>query len=281
MEIFSEAAYEEYRKEETIMDKPTVNMTNWELYVYEDRYSLSGTADFHPVLGKNAYISRTSAFSRCEFQDDVLRYETRNTVYVCPLKYMTLFPYVNVVREYKRELSRRAEHSEDPLDKIIAASAKLSLGHDQADDSEDEFLAKVKALQEIGREELKTSSEEEDRRLMNCAMQYEDCIYLEVTKSPENMKLAWHLDGQVGVVLPMIHTGMYQDSVLYMDEALDFRYFPRGWVHENERMETYSWSDNIRCAVIKNETGDRISFNGEDLAADEVKVFFRTAQTMA
>ena len=42
------------------MDKATVNMTNWELYVYEDHYSLSGTADNHPMLGKNTYVSRAS-----------------------------------------------------------------------------------------------------------------------------------------------------------------------------------------------------------------------------
>ena len=41
------------------MDKATVNMTNWELYVYEDHYSLSGTADIHPALGKNVYVSQT------------------------------------------------------------------------------------------------------------------------------------------------------------------------------------------------------------------------------
>ena len=43
------------------MSKATVNMTNWELYVYEEQYSLSGTADNHPSLGKNTYVSKTSS----------------------------------------------------------------------------------------------------------------------------------------------------------------------------------------------------------------------------
>ena len=49
------------------MDKATVNMTNWELYVYEDHYSLSGTADDHPMLGKNTYVSRASSLFNLNF----------------------------------------------------------------------------------------------------------------------------------------------------------------------------------------------------------------------
>lgn len=38
------------------MEKAIVNMTNWELYVYNDRYNLSGIADSHPNLGKDTYV---------------------------------------------------------------------------------------------------------------------------------------------------------------------------------------------------------------------------------
>ena len=54
------------------MSKATVNMTNWELYVYEEQYSLSGIADNHPSLGKNTYVSKTSSLINYIFIDDVL-----------------------------------------------------------------------------------------------------------------------------------------------------------------------------------------------------------------
>lgn len=70
---------------------------------------------------------------------------------------------------------------------------------------------------------------------------------------------------------------MFQDSVLYMKYArendpcsLDFRYFPKGW---GDIMETYSWSDNIKIAVIKNDTGDSLRFNNVDIPIGETKVF--------
>lgn len=63
------------------MDKSTVTMMNWELYVYRGRYRLSGTADYHPVLGRNAYIAQTSDLVSSKWENDVLFYETRNTIY--------------------------------------------------------------------------------------------------------------------------------------------------------------------------------------------------------
>ena len=90
-------------------------------------------------------------------------------------------------------------------------------------------------------------------------------------------KLVYHLGDAVGIVNPGVHIGMFQDSVLYMKYAtaedpcaLDFRYFPRGF---GDVMETYSWSDNIKQAVIKNEKGHSLIFNHEEIAPGETKVF--------
>ena len=41
------------------MEKAKVKMTNWELYVRDGRYNLSGTADNHQKLVRNVYIDRT------------------------------------------------------------------------------------------------------------------------------------------------------------------------------------------------------------------------------
>ena len=81
----------------------------------------------------------------------------------------------------------------------------------------------------------------------------------------------------MGIVNPGVHIGMFQDSVLYMKYAteedpcaLDFRYFPKGF---GDVMETYSWSDNIKQAVIKNQKGHSLIFNHEEIAPGETKVF--------
>lgn len=69
------------------MEKAKVTMRNWEPYVYDGEYNLSGTADVHPRLGRNVYVATTSTLVKASLEEDVLIYETRNTVYHCPLKY--------------------------------------------------------------------------------------------------------------------------------------------------------------------------------------------------
>jgi hypothetical protein len=112
---------------------------------------------------------------------------------------------------------------------------------------------------------------------MELAGKYEDCVYLEVSNVGSGDLLAYHLGKYTGVVQPDIHVGMFQDSILYMkygyddeEDSLDFRYFPKGM---NEVMETYSWSDNIKYAVIKNETGDTLIFNRIKIPEGETMVF--------
>ena len=110
---------------------------------------------------------------------------------------------------------------------------------------------------------------------MEIAKKYDDCIYIEVSKISSGDNLAYHLGDDCGIVKPYIHVGMFQDSVLYMkyrqdeeDTALDFRYFPKGTL-----METYSWSDNIKQAVIKNMKGYSIFFNEQEVLPGETKIF--------
>lgn len=258
------------------MEKPTVLMRNWELYVYNEEYNLSGTADHHPNLGKDVYISHTSKLIGFSLKADILRYETRNTVYVCPLKYMTQYPYSNVVEEYKQKLTHRADFSENALDRIIAITAKIATNSEE----KDEYLEYVKKLQGKGQKELKKTTEEDNRRLCEVAMQYEDSIYIEVSNVEQGNKLAYHIGDHVGVVEPTVHSGTFQDSVLYMkygrkgDDgcALDFRYFPKMCGYY---METYSWSDNIKKVVIKNECSYNIAFNKEPVLQGETRVFLK------
>ena len=256
------------------MEKTKVMMRNWEPYVYDGEYNLSGTADVHPRLGRNVYVATTSTLIKASLEEDVLIYETRNTIYCCPLKYMRVSPYGNVVQEYRKKLAH-LDTSENALDRIIAAAAKISLG--EPEDTTDELVRKIRILQKTGQQEIARMEEQEKQHLIEIAGKYEDCVYIEVSSVHSGSKLAYHLGDAVGIVEPRVHSGMFQDSVLYMKYAteedpcaLDFRYFPRGF---GGVMETYSWSDNIKQAVIKNQKGYSLIFNGEEIAPGETKVF--------
>ena len=128
-----------------------------------------------------------------------------------------------------------------------------------------------------GQREIAQMEEQEKQHLIETAGKYEDCVYIEVSSVHSGSKLADHLGDAVGIVKPGVHIGMFQDSVLYMKFAteedscaLDFRYFPKGF---GDVLETYSWSDNIKQAVIKNQKGHSLNFNGEEIAPGETKVF--------
>ena len=296
------------------MGKPIVNMTDWNLYIYEGkynpsegyvcerRYNLSGVADAHPRLGRNTYIMHSSSLERFSFEKDVMTYETRNTIYVCPLKYMKVYPYRNVLPEYKEKLAHLDEQSDCILDQIIAATARLALQADKitgeeefwrlqlqravnwealgldADNMDDEMAQKIIRLSNEGQKEIVEAKEREERRLLEIVQQYEDSVYLEVSKVDTGDTLAYHLGTDMGTVVPQVHTGMFQDSVLYMKYAteddpcsLDFRYFPKGMF--GDTMETYSWSENIRQAVIKNVGERPLEFNHSRIEPGETKVF--------
>lgn len=262
------------------MDKATVNMTNWQLYVYDGVYNLSGTADHHPSLGKNVYVSRTSDLIDYSFTNDVLTYETRNTIYVCPLKYVTTRPYLNVVDTYKEELTHLSEKTENVLDQIISALAKLSIeveAKDHEDFLNDSMLTGIKELQVKGQAEIEEMKQKENNRLIGIASGYEDCVYIEISNVAGGDLLAYHIGEYVGVIEPSLHSGMFQDSILYLKYAtedvpcsLDFRYWPMGW---GDALETYSWSDNIKQAVIKNETGYDLQFNHITIPVGETMIF--------
>lgn len=254
------------------MDKSTVTMMNWELYVYRGRYRLSGTADHHPVLGRNVYIAQTSDLVSSKWENDVLFYETRNTIYQCPLKYMSTSPYGNVVDSYKEKLSHLDEESDSVLDKIIAAAAKIATG------KTDEFAEDILRRTEEGKKELEKQEEADNQRMFAVIRDIPDCVFLEVNQVETGDKLAYHIGERFGTIEPMLHSGMFQDSILYTkyemeedDVSLDFRYFPRGM---GSVMKTYSWSDNIKCAVIKNEKEYEIMFNSEKVEPGETKIFY-------
>lgn len=270
--------------------KNRVSLYNWQLYLSGGKYFLSGIAEYYPGYGKGIRIGKTSSIQKFSLNDDVLYVETKHTIYSCPLKYMTVQPYMNVVMGHVWELSELTYDESKPEDMVVSVSARIRLkngggyNYDPAKGfkeiqpvnvREDEFFRHVEELQKIGQEELKKREEEDDKRMLNFVRDYEDSIYLEIHNLYSGDKLAYHMGDELGIQKSDFHCGDFQDSILYVkyldktEEWVDFRYFP----HIGNGMETYSWSDNIQRAVIRNETEKDIFFNDEKIMPGETKVF--------
>lgn len=272
------------------MEKQKVTMSNWSIYQDKNKeYNLSGTADIHPKLGRDVYVSYTSKLEHYELNEDVLTYETKNTIYMCPLKYMnTKNPIYANNRDYLKEIIDRNQ-SEDILEKIVKSEAEISL-HKLVDFKYNKETNEYDKLREPvfsdftnyiinlsieGKEELKKNRELEENRMISFLKDnnYENSLYIEISNISAGDKLAYrmNIDGEIkeGVVYPYIHSGMFQDSILYTEYGiLDFRYFPN-W----NGMSTYHWSDNIEKVYVKNVMDVKFTFNGEEVDIGETKEF--------
>ena len=169
-----------------------------------------------------------------------------------------------------------------------------------------EVKERLSELMMIGRREIEEENKKQEEHLLEAAKKYEDCIYIEMKQIARGDKLAYNIGGKIGLIEPALHIGNFQDSVLYMkyiedeeDEnevSLDFRYWPMAdkddipvfvmtddghyveqprehKVKEKQKVMTYSWSDNIKRAIIKNSSNILIEFNGQNIAIGETKVF--------
>ena len=275
-------------------EKNRIDLYNWQLWFSEGEYRLSGIAEYYPDYGKDCNIHGTSTILNTKLEDDILRVETKHSFYSCPLKYMKVEPYGNLVFDIMDGLSHFADGSDDPVKKIVAVSAKMRIkagGQRWLDGEmprlekikpapveEDDFYRYIEELQKKGQEELKERKEEDEKRLMDAVKDYEDSVYLEVYDADNPGKLVFKIGEESGIIDPWCHSGMFQDSILYTrypegdGQYIDFRYFPRGW---GSSMETYGWTENIKQAVIKNAGEKSITFNGEPINPGETKIFAR------
>ena len=249
--------------------KKTVEMTNWMVSRRYGEYNLCGTADKHPKLGRNVFVAYTSMFESCKLEDDILYYETKNTLYKCPLKYMDPHPYDKYDEEYIEKLLESLKE-DDLLDNIIGAEVELTKGTKNS-----ELSSKISDLIVKGQEEIKHRREKHEQEAINYLKEngYKNSVYLNVSSIGGGDMLAYNVtvdDKEVsGVSYPYVHTGMFQDSVLYtIGGVLDFRYFPK-----HDSIETYHWSDNIERAYIRNDMEYTFIFNGEYIAPGEIKEF--------
>ena len=157
------------------MEKATVKMKNWELSIMRGRCNLSGIADNHPRLGKDAYIGHTSYLVKYTLEDDILTYETRNTIYICPLKYIAEADEgakEGILKEYYENLEAEERLSE---------------------------------LMMIGRIEIEEENKKKEEHLLEVAKKYEDCIYIEMKRIKDGDKLAYNIGGKAGFIEPQRH----------------------------------------------------------------------------
>lgn len=86
-------------------------------------------------------------------------YIMSNIMYKCPLKYMHTEPYINYVPEYIEESVNRDKGSSSILDKIIAASAKLTKGVDL----DNEFVAHILEVTKNGKKEIEAIEKADEK----------------------------------------------------------------------------------------------------------------------
>ena len=72
----------------------------------------------------NKLRSCTPIIVKSSFEDDVLTYETKNTVYVCPLKYMSVHPFSDMVPDAILKMTHQGDDSDDILDKLVLVRRK-------------------------------------------------------------------------------------------------------------------------------------------------------------
>ena len=251
------------------MEKKEVLMKNWHISKWRGEYNLSGVGDNHPTLGKNIYISYTSHLIDYKVENDILYYETKNTKYKCPLKYIETDFYENTKEDSIKSLKDSLE--DNKLDDIIRLEINLS-----KQDYSNEYTKYVYELTKSGKIEIAEYNENEKQRLLAKVKDKENSIYIEVSKIDSGDMASYNItiDGKnyLDTVKPYVHSGMFQDSILYtVPGVLDFRYFP-----QYNGMESYHWNDTIKHIYLENCLDAPFTFNGKVINPGCVECFENT-----
>lgn len=227
-----------------MIEKTSINLVDWEIISGRDYLFLVGEADNHPKLGRKVRLSHTSpiiAVGNSENENELI-FETENSKYICNWKFVRLGH-----RDFKLTKTKGVP-GDVVYNKFIDVLNYINKFEIEGNKEYIDEITKIIELSTIGKKELQEERILENKRLISEADKYSNCIYLEVSNISEGDTLAYNVRDEKGVIKPLLHVGMFQDSVLYMkDDLVDFRYFPRGM-----GLEIYSWSDNIECLRVKN-----------------------------
>lgn len=293
---------EESIEEPERSEKTRINLYNWQLFYNDGKYSIEGTAEYYPGIGRDYLVTGTSKIISLTLENDILEVESVLQLFICPLKYMTVDPYPGASYDFLTTMRHLADDDDDMMKKIIAVSAESRIKKggillnfptienpkweysEPVEVDEDDLFKHVTALQVTGQDELKTRAKEDDSRILETVRRYDNSIYLEVSDADNPRKLAYHMGEESGLIEPMIHGGSFSDSILYTkhggesDLHFEFRYFPRGL---GDSMETYVWTDRINQAVIHNEGERTLQFDDHEIKPGETGVFERKSSKYA
>ena len=236
------------------MDKTVINLRDWSLTKECNKYYLKGIADKHPKLGTNAVIGHTSSILEATIKDDVLTVETRNSIYVCPIKYISIdrnnwrISIVDSASEFK-EL--------DDLYRSIHNAV-----YDKIDTGEERH---IKDLSGIGQVEMQAISDAIEEHLIEEVIKYDDSLYLDITSFHVPSSIAYNIGVKHGVIKGILFDE--DDIIRYvMDEKIYFSYSAIGVY-----MNIINIANNIKNIVIKNSKGYSIIINDSlRLEPDEV-----------
>ena len=255
--------------------KEKVHMREWEVNIVHGEYNLSGRAEYHYRLGRNVHIAMSSTLEKYEITNEELIYETLNTIYICPLKYMNIYPYEDIYLDGDiKKLKNQVKDGKEAMDELILAAIHIIC----KETHKSKLAQHISKLQKGGYEEIQAEKQKEKEEMYELLSQYENCIYMQANNVEYGSPLAYHMNGEYGIMEPSFHCGTFQDSVLYLnfnDEGklvFEFRYFPKWWGSE---MKTYAWSSNIEKVIIRNDTAGTLTFNKEEINVGEIKIFER------
>ena len=257
-----------------------VNLREWGIIggFFGIGYMLTGIADHHPTLGDNAFVGHSSIIRGFKIENNIAVVQTVNRIYHCPLEFLKPYNCLN------RELD--VEANTDMLEifayvaytevkkKLKEENKEVNIENLSNCDIDENMLNRFLEIDELikqGYIKLEQMKKEKDEYLISKAKEYENSLYIELSTISNGNDAAYHFGDLVGVISPFCHTGMFQDSILYMkDGIVDFRY----WPYPSSMMdaEIYNWSNGLDNVVIKNCKKEEIVFNGQTISSGETVI---------
>lgn len=233
-----------------------IELKNWIMYPLRNKLSLAGIANDHPKLGKNIEIVNTSAIlSIEENRSFVMTCRTLNSVYRIAWKDANLDP---------------KESLQDPLmlncaetvrDKYILYLKLVRARYKELDKLNMGLRTYMNVITE-GQKQYKEYCELQNRELINKALKYNKCIYMEISSISKGNTIAFNIDGKTGIINPSGTGGYYVDAVEYKTEDNQDIDVSLGYFVGIDCIDIHTVSKNVDNIVIHNNKRIDLIVNG-------------------
>lgn len=237
----------------------TVKLLKWQLCHEEVNnqivFYLTGTAERHPKLGRNAVLAFTSSVVDFNIDRDnkIVTFETRNTKYVCDFKFFDTTEVQTVISKQKRMDTKTRELS-NFSNECVAFTQYVKLRGTSEAVGKKEFEDWFKLLT-IGEKELEERKIDNNKELITKASEYSNCIYMEIETISKGTNIAFNINGESGILEPLNQQYVQDNIIEYSDRQrkILFKYKPFGKI-----IEIHQISSNIERLVIHNSKGYEI-----------------------